>query len=116
MGVAWPSAPYRPRASHGRRPNGRECGGSDGGNRRTRKGRMVKPNHRPARSRMSTAVTTNSSRAKISIVTPCLNARHFIEGCVESVRHTLAGHDYEHIVVDGISTDGTLEYLRAQPD
>jgi len=52
----------------------------------------------------------------ISIVTPVFNGRRFIENCVQSVRHALGGLDYEHIVVDGVSTDGTLEWLRAQPD
>ena len=39
---------------------------------------------------------------EISIVTPTLNAGRFIESCVESVRHALAGRDYEQVVVDGI--------------
>ncbi len=53
---------------------------------------------------------------KISIVTPVLNGGRYIEACVQSVRHALAGLDYEHIVVDGVSTDGSLEWLKAQPD
>lgn len=53
---------------------------------------------------------------KLSIVTPCYNAIRYIANCVESVRHSCRGRDYEHIVVDGQSTDGTIEYLRAQPD
>jgi glycosyltransferase involved in cell wall biosynthesis len=53
---------------------------------------------------------------RISIVTPTLNAARFIESCVESVRHAFAGLDYEHVVVDGVSTDGTMEYLEKQPD
>jgi len=52
----------------------------------------------------------------ISIVTPVFNGRRFIENCVQSVRHAFAGLDYEHIVVDGVSTDGTLEWLREQTD
>jgi glycosyltransferase involved in cell wall biosynthesis len=46
----------------------------------------------------------------ISIVTPCLNAAGTIEEALESVR----SQDYpgiEHVVVDGGSTDGTLEIL-----
>jgi len=46
----------------------------------------------------------------ISIVTPCLNRSQFIEEAIQSV----AQQDYphvEHIVVDGGSTDGTLEIL-----
>ncbi len=52
----------------------------------------------------------------ISIVTPVFNGRRFIENCVQSVRHALAGFDYEHIIVDGVSTDGTLEWLQTQAD
>ncbi len=53
---------------------------------------------------------------KFSVVTPCFNSIRYIQNCVESVRHACSGIDYEHIVVDGVSTDGTLEYLRKQPD
>lgn len=55
------------------------------------------------------------SMPKISIVTPTLNAVRFVESCVESVRHAFAGMDYEHVVVDGVSGDGTFEYLEKQP-
>jgi glycosyltransferase involved in cell wall biosynthesis len=52
------------------------------------------------------------SLPSISIVTPCLNVAGTLAGCLESVR----GQDYpelEHIVVDGGSTDGTVDLLRA---
>jgi glycosyltransferase involved in cell wall biosynthesis len=52
----------------------------------------------------------------ISIVTPVFNSIRWIDLCVRSVRHALQGQSYEHIVVDGGSTDGTLEYLRQQQD
>lgn len=51
----------------------------------------------------------------ISIVTPCLNAARFIEAAVESV----LSQDYariEYIVMDGGSTDGTLEILKRYED
>ncbi|MEM4721713.1 MAG: glycosyltransferase family 2 protein [Candidatus Methanomethylicaceae archaeon] len=51
---------------------------------------------------------------KISIITPSLNYSAFIRAAVESV----LAQDYEpveHIVVDGGSTDGTLEVLREYP-
>jgi len=49
-----------------------------------------------------------------SIITPCLNARTFIAEAIESV---LAQQipNAEHIIMDGGSTDGTLEILREYP-
>ena len=52
----------------------------------------------------------------ISIVTPVFNSVRWIDLCLRSVRHVLQGRDYEHIVVDGGSTDGTLELLQKQND
>ena len=54
------------------------------------------------------------SSCDISIVTPVFNSVRWIELCLHSVRHALQGQSYEHIVVDGGSTDGTLEYLKEQ--
>lgn len=47
----------------------------------------------------------------ISIITPCLNRAHMLEEAIESVLN----QDYdnvEHIIIDGGSTDGTLELLK----
>ena len=52
----------------------------------------------------------------ISIVTPVFNSVRWIQLCLQSVRHALQGRNYEHIVVDGGSTDGTLDYLNQQKD
>jgi glycosyltransferase involved in cell wall biosynthesis len=52
----------------------------------------------------------------ISIVTPVFNSVRWIELCLQSVRHALKERNYEHIVVDGGSTDGTLECLKQQKD
>jgi hypothetical protein len=49
---------------------------------------------------------------KISIVTPTLNAAHFLEKCAASVqreRDSTVSVEIEHIVVDGGSTDRTVE-------
>ena len=50
---------------------------------------------------------------RISIVTPSLNQGQYLEETLESVRR----QDYdnvEHIVVDGVSTDGTLGLLQSK--
>jgi glycosyltransferase involved in cell wall biosynthesis len=50
----------------------------------------------------------------ISIITPSLNRADMIVTAIESV---LAQNypNFEHIIVDGVSTDGTLELLRRYP-
>jgi glycosyltransferase involved in cell wall biosynthesis len=50
----------------------------------------------------------------ITIVTPVLNGRKHLEQALRSVREQ--GYaDVEHVVVDGGSTDGTVELLRSTP-
>ena len=47
----------------------------------------------------------------LTVVTPTFNAARFIEGCLDSV----AGQDrpdVEHLIVDGGSTDGTVEIVQ----
>lgn len=51
----------------------------------------------------------------VSVVTPTFNPGERLERCLENV----ASQNYEaieHIVVDGGSTDGTLDLLRSRPD
>lgn len=55
-----------------------------------------------------------AANPKISVVTITLNRRDFLEKAIRSV----LAQDYanfEHIVIDGGSTDGTLEMLRRYP-
>ncbi len=54
------------------------------------------------------------SQPTISIVTPCLNRAATIGAAIESV--LAQGHaSFEHVVMDGGSTDGTLEVLARYP-
>jgi glycosyltransferase involved in cell wall biosynthesis len=51
---------------------------------------------------------------KISIVTPSFNSAKFIEDCIQSVLNQNYPN-FEHIIVDGCSTDGTVEILKKYP-
>lgn len=51
----------------------------------------------------------------VSIVTPSLNQRAFVNDCLASIR-AQAYPNIEHIVVDGGSTDGTLAAVQQQQD
>ncbi len=51
----------------------------------------------------------------ISIVTPTFNASHYLAQCIDSVRSNLCpGVEAEHIIVDGGSTDETLQIAHAK--
>lgn len=52
--------------------------------------------------------------SSFSIVTPVLNQAQFIEACIESVYSQNA--DVEHIIIDGGSTDGTVEIIQKHQD
>src|SRR5258708_606477 len=51
-----------------------------------------------------------SSPPLVSIVTPCLNPGHRIVPCLDSVS-VQTYRDVQHIVIDGGSTDGTVQLL-----
>jgi glycosyltransferase involved in cell wall biosynthesis len=59
-------------------------------------------------------MATSDEPPKISIITPCYNRADFIRHAIESVM-AQDYPNYEHIVVDGASTDGTLEILAEYP-
>lgn len=48
---------------------------------------------------------------KISLITTSLNQGRFLQKMLDSVR-SQSFHDYEHIIVDGGSTDNTLELIK----
>jgi glycosyltransferase involved in cell wall biosynthesis len=53
------------------------------------------------------------SMPKISIITPSYNQAHFLKETVLSVLSQATDFEIEHIIVDGGSTDGSVEYLRS---
>lgn len=52
-----------------------------------------------------------SNNPYFSIVTPSYNMLSYLKLCIPSVQSQ--GVPFEHIVVDGLSKDGTIEYLQA---
>lgn len=56
---------------------------------------------------------------KLSVVTPSLNQARYLAECLDSVRASAAQaspHEVEHIVIDGGSSDGTVDLLRGRND
>src|ERR1041384_4730057 len=49
---------------------------------------------------------------KISVVTATLNRREFLPRCIEGVARQ-SHPDKEHVIIDGGSTDGTVEFLKS---
>jgi glycosyltransferase involved in cell wall biosynthesis len=48
---------------------------------------------------------------QLSVITPVLNGIRFIESCIRNVIDQQCG-EVEHVIVDGGSTDGTVELIR----
>ena len=56
---------------------------------------------------------------KLSVITPSLNQARYLAECLDSVRTAAADgapHEVEHIVIDGGSTDATVDILRTRTD
>ena len=49
---------------------------------------------------------------KISIIIVSFNTKHLIDRCFESVKNSVGNLDYEIIVVDNMSKDGSYDYIR----
>ena len=52
---------------------------------------------------------------KVSLITICHNSIDSIESCLESIGNQTY-QDIEHIVVDGLSSDGTIDFLKSVED
>ena len=63
----------------------------------------------------STAQLTRSTAVKISVITVCFNSVQTIEQTLDSVAEQV-GVDLEHIIIDGDSTDGTVDILHRAKD
>lgn len=52
---------------------------------------------------------------KITIITACINSKNVIDDCIKSV-HAQTHESIEHIIVDGGSSDGTLDIINRYRD
>lgn len=56
----------------------------------------------------------SEKQVAISVITPSLNQIDFLKACCASVADQ-QGADFEHIVIDGVSSDGSPSWLRQRP-
>lgn len=68
-----------------------------------------------SKSKIRSTWAHNAMPLSTVVVTPSLNQASFIERAIRSVIHQHVA-DLEHVVVDGGSTDGTVEILRSHGD
>lgn len=60
-------------------------------------------------------MTTSNSNPLVSIVLPCRNEQGYLQGCLQSIfKQQSPEGALEILVADGMSTDGTREYLEQQ--
>lgn len=55
-------------------------------------------------------------KPKISIVIPTYNRVEYLKGCLHSIQKDTKLNNYEIVIVDSGSTDGTREFLSTQPN
>lgn len=65
---------------------------------------------------VSSHALQNLKRPLVSVVIGSFNRRRFLKHTIESVRKELRGTEHEILVVDGGSTDGTINWLLDQKD
>lgn len=70
----------------------------------------------PANAPSLAAALSMPKKPRLSVVFATRNRRQMVQETIEAVRRECAGMPYEIVIVDGLSTDGTSEYLAAQPD
>jgi Glycosyltransferases involved in cell wall biogenesis len=70
----------------------------------------------PANASSKAAALSMPKKPRLSVVFATRNRRQMVQETIEAVRRECAGMPYEIVIVDGLSTDGTSEYLAAQPD
>lgn len=51
--------------------------------------------------------------SKVSIITRCYNRLEYTSMCIRSIKHMTDYEDYNHIVIDQGSTDGTQQFLKS---
>jgi glycosyltransferase involved in cell wall biosynthesis len=64
---------------------------------------------------MNKSNESTQNKVKISVITPSFNGAQFLESTLTSVSMQTC-KDFEHIVIDGGSTDGTVEILKKHPN